>query len=295
MPGGAANAATLTSVRNSEVWNANRVRKTLARNRYSVIHPQMTGVHRFAHSVIRALLVAALALALASCTRPARGDTLAGTWKFADVRNPRTFIEAMTPPMFDAVEFAVDGAVKLRDGLRNRAFDGRYSVADDRITWTFKPADTPEPIEHALHYAFAKGGALVLRSSRAKHSAEQQVEWVFYRSERFLDPKQVSGDWIITEPAEDAGEPRQFRPDGKIIGERGGGDGEEHWGEYRLWRTDRGDLMITTLLWVQGSGAYAMFERVESGEGTMTLTGRVPPGLGSKPPQVLRRAAPAKP
>jgi len=229
---------------------------------------------------------------LVSCTPAREGERLPGQWKFADIRDPQTFVEAMTPPLFDVIEFGADGSIQLENSLKRRTFRGQYSLADGRIVWTFHPPDSAQPIEHAVHYAFTRDGALVLRGALAKHSVEQQVEWIFHRTERFLPASNVSGDWIISHPEDQAGESRSLRNDGTIAAKREGAEGEEHWGQYRLWRTDSGALMMTTLLWVQGSGAFAMFEQVEMKDETMMLTARVPSGLGAKEPQILRRAGP---
>lgn len=196
----------------------------------------------------------------------------------------------MTPPLFDTIQIAPPASITLKDSLRNRQFAGTYALDREIVRWTFHPKDSPVPIEHALHFSFTNEGALVLRSAAAKHSNEQQVEWVFLPSDRFLPTTTVSGDWII--PGK-SGEPDThwiLLPDGSLGHKEKPSAEDSFWGYYRVWNTVQKELMLTTVMWVQGEGAFAVFQRLEMNGGEMKVTGRVPPGIPPQPPQVWKRA-----
>jgi hypothetical protein len=233
-------------------------------------------------------LVLAFCLA-AGCAAPRTDNTLAGSWRFADIRNAATLPDTMTPPLFDEVDFAAGGVIKLRDNLRKREFNGQYTVRDQTIEWSFQPGDTPSPVRHAVHFAFTPDGELALRSANAEHSREGHSEWIFLRPDRFLPVQSVSGEWIAS-PATDDPTSRVLRADGTIRNEgRSGAEGEESWGYYRLWRAPADGLMLTTVMWIQGHGAYATFERVIVDSTTTTLDPRVPPMLEPTPKRVWKR------
>jgi len=122
---------------------------------------------------------------------------------------------------------------------------------------------------------------------------EQEVEWVFLRSERFLPSSTISGDWVSSPQLGEATIRRSLRPDGTVGGASGNRDEETYRGHYRVWRTAQNELMVTTVLWVQGEGAFATFERIELRDATMMSSARVPPGFGEKAPEVWRRVGEA--
>ncbi len=195
----------------------------------------------------------------------------------------------MTPPLFDSIAVVPPSSIILHDTLRKRSFTGTYEINNQILRWTFQPKVSHKPIEHAVHYSFAQDGALVLRGAAAKDSNEQQVEWLFLRPDRFLPNTTVSGDWIM--PTE-KGEPEAHNmllPDG-TLGKQATKPGEEFWGFYRVWRNPQNELILTTVMWIQGEGEFAMFQHIEQQDGELRVTSRVPPGFTPKPPETWKRA-----
>jgi len=234
-------------------------------------------------SDMRHLFAPLLAFLVLSTACGSSDYTLAGEWRFADIRNATSPIDSMTPPLFDVIVFGDQGDIRLNRSLMNMEFRGKYTVVDWVVKWSFQPPDAPRPIEHGVHCSWLADGALVLRGANAKDSSESTVEWVYYRPNRFLPNDGVAGEWQLLDEDGTVGATRSLLVSGVLAAEDG-----LSWGRYRLWNSGSG-LMLTTLLWVQGSGAYATFEKVRFHESTMVLAGRTPPSMPQQPPQVWHR------
>lgn len=226
---------------------------------------------------------------LFACGNSSPGQDLNGEWYFVDIRNASFPPDAMTPPLFDSVEIQPPDTIVLHDSLRKRTFQGTYTLHEGVLQWTFQPEDTPTPVEHAVHFSSRADGSLFLRGAAAKHSQEASVDWVFVRPDRLLPNSTVSGDWIIPSKSGDPSRHWILRPDGMLGHEPSESEQNSFWGIYRVWH-NANEITVTTLMWVQGEGAFTMFQRVEPRGDTMEVTSRVPPGIRQIPPESWTRA-----
>ena len=228
---------------------------------------------------MRVTLAFLIAVASLQCSIPSPGGGLAGEWWFADTRNAQHIPDAITPPAFDVITLSSDGQVRLQDSLRRREFQGQYEATGTDINWTFQPSDVDRPIEQRLHFFWSAERGLVLRSADARDSSEARVEWVYFRAGSFLPNAPVVGDWQLISDTGEVESSRSLFANGDIED-----DPESHWGTFRLWNSGS-VTMMTTLMWVQGHGAFAMFEEVEVQEDRLVLAGRSPPGISQEAPR----------
>lgn len=203
-------------------------------------------------------------------------ETLTGEWRFADIHNALMPPDTNTPPFFDVLEFKPDGTVRLQATLSGQEFVGPFELDGRTITWTFHPADSPQPIEHRVGYAWTDGGLALDLRPQAAESPENRVTWIFYRPERFLPNELIAGTWARLGEAGESAETLSIDADGGMRPSSG-----EYWAHGRLWHSGD-DLMMTQLL-ATSHGGFVIFYKVALREDEMTLSGRMPPGFSGSP------------
>ncbi|WP_027360697.1 hypothetical protein [Desulforegula conservatrix] len=188
------------------------------------------------------ILVSTLLIGCASMPKLNK-DGVTGEWRFAYVQ--KTLMP--NPPAFDTIDFKKNGKVFLKNSLMNRSFNGNYTVTANRITWSFQPPDMKRPVEHELSYSWSEyGQALVLRLAKGDNGEPIESEFVYYKPDRFISTDDIIGTWEAKKDGNTIN--MSFYKDGSLHM-----DGQNIRGYYRLWKSNMGNTLTTTI-WVENEG-----------------------------------------
>jgi hypothetical protein len=229
--------------------------------------------------------VLALALLCGCVTLPApTAQDVRGEWRFVYAQKTLSMFghDFIPPPSFDAIEFLDGGRIRLADSMRRREFAGDYTLVGNKLAWSFSPPDVKEPIKHQLDCSWTENGqALMLRLAKDVDNESSQVEWVYYKSNRFLSNSAIAGKWVAK--AGDGTADMTFEKDGRYYM-----DGRKVWGYYRLWQSRYGST-LTTPIWIQEEGAFVVLYLYHIDADSLTLTPLTPSGPEKKGRTVFKR------
>lgn len=209
---------------------------------------------RFAR-IIQAWCVAATLLASVGCSAMDK-SMFQGTWVFVAVERAPF---SPPPPRFDVMEFKDGHNLRLHMTPARADLDATYTLAQGRLTFSFRPPDADAPVINRVKYRFTGAGNSVLMEAEGLGSG---VEYLYLRETKLL-PNTIAGTYRFADKGTTS--TATLAPDGTLDIQP-----EKVAGYYRLWKSPVGEA-LTWAIFLPDEGFMALTYRMNTDGGDLLL------------------------